>query len=250
MRGRHGKQLSLVELDATGKDDPFYDPFTELELGNVPLEDDMEEVLGDSDQSQAAEFSKAQEEEVDDDADDDEVEEIDVIEENIIEGDDGEDTIFYRNDGSVPFSKAQIARFQAGAPAGGLFAVVSMSGTQHKVTVDDVIVTSLMKPLQHFSIGSTHTLTDVLLVGSTHQTLVGMPIVAGAEVDVMIEEITRDAKVIVFKKRRRKNSQRKNGFRRDVAMLRVLDIRLPKGFQNHKHIQRVLPQVKSKLSRS
>ena len=43
----------------------------------------------------------------------------------------------------------------------------------------------------------------------------------------MVEEITRDKTVIVFKKRRRKNSRRKNGHRRQVTFLRVLDVRFP-----------------------
>ena len=74
---------------------------------------------------------------------------------------------------------------------------------------------------------STTTLGDVLLVESSEKTYVGLPAVKGAEVDVMVEEITRDKTVIVFKKRRRKNSRRKNGFRREVTFLRVLDIRMP-----------------------
>lgn len=57
----------------------------------------------------------------------------------------------------------------------------------------------------------------------------GLPGVAGAEVDVMVEEITRDKTLIVFKKRRRKNSRRKNGFRRQVTFLRVLEMRMPVG---------------------
>lgn len=39
-----------------------------------------------------------------------------------------------------------------------------------------------------------------------------------------VEEMKKDAKVIVFKKRRRANYRRKRGFRRDVTVLRILDI--------------------------
>ena len=65
------------------------------------------------------------------------------------------------------------------------------------------------------------------MLGSTEQTLVGLPFVAGAQVKVRVEEITRDAKAIIFKKRRRKNSRRKNGFKREVSMVRVLEIITP-----------------------
>eukprot|EP00970_Alexandrium_tamarense_P006258 scaffold1058_cov268-Alexandrium_tamarense.AAC.14 len=51
--------------------------------------------------------------------------------------------------------------------------------------------------------------------------------VKGGEVNVMVEEITRDKTVVVFKKRRRKHSRRKNGFRRQVTFLRVLDVKMP-----------------------
>jgi len=80
-------------------------------------------------------------------------------------------------------------------------------------------------------VGSTHTIKDddVLLMGNQNKTLVGLPGVRGGEVDVMVEEITRDKTLIIFKKRRRKNSRRKNGFRRQVTFLRVLDVRMPKG---------------------
>lgn len=41
---------------------------------------------------------------------------------------------------------------------------------------------------------------------------------------MQVEEITKDKKVIIFKSRRRKHSRSKNGFRREVTILRVKDI--------------------------
>jgi ribosomal protein L21 len=119
-----------------------------------------------------------------------------------------------------------------------MFAVIELGGAQFKVTTDGVIVANRLEPVSDYKIGSVHTLKEVMLVGSSHLTLVGMLFVVGAEVDIMVEEITRDAKVIVFKKRRRKNSQRKNGFRIDVSLLRVLDVRMPEEYRNHAHICR------------
>jgi len=46
------------------------------------------------------------------------------------------------------------------------------------------------------------------------------------QVTATVEEITKDKKVIAFKMRRRKNSKRTKGFRRDVVILRVNDIHL------------------------
>jgi len=124
-----------------------------------------------------------------------------------------------------------------------MFAIIALAGTQYKVTVDDVVVTNKLRPVDVYAVGTTHTLSDVLLVGTSHKTLVGMPMVEGAQVDVAVEEITRDQKIVVFKKRRRKNSQRKNGFRRDVTMLRVLDIRMPDSHHDHHYIPREEPKT-------
>ena len=210
MKGRHGDQLSLAQIEGLGKDDPPFDPFIDDELAEAAQEEDNYD-----EEDEAAEEG-------------DEAEDIEA--EN--------DLVRYNADGSVRWKKSELAAFRAGAPAGGLFAVIQLPGTQHKVTVDDVIVGNKLNPIETYSVGSVHTLKDVLLVGSSHRTLVGMPVVPGAEVDVMVEEITRDAKVIVFKKRRRKNSQRKKGHRRDVTMLRVLDIRMPSEHAEHSHVGR------------
>mmetsp|Transcript_33209 Transcript_33209/g.50088 ORF Transcript_33209/g.50088 Transcript_33209/m.50088 type:complete len:306 (+) Transcript_33209:165-1082(+) len=248
MEGRHGKQLKLAKLDGLGKDDPLFDPFPELERqlqinlsGGGEAIDEGDDFFADNIQEAAykekdeskEEFLDESEEEVDD-----EIEEDDT--------DDGDEENYYRNDGSVPYSKAQLAEFKAGAPAGGLFAIIQLNGTQHKVTVDDVIVNHILKPISKYPIGSIVELRDdgILLMGSTHQTLVGMPFVSGgAVVKLMVEEITLDAKVIIFKKRRRKNSQRRNGFRRQVMMLRVLDIQFPPEFALDNHVPRVEPKT-------
>lgn len=224
MQGLHGKQLALARLEGVGKDDPPFDPF---------IEDELEEL-------NAAE--REEEEEYDD------IEEAELVEDeeslDDYEDFDEEDDSPYNRDGSVRRKQSVKATLRAGFPAGGLFAVIQLSGSQHKVAADDLVVCNRLQPVEKFKIGSVHTLSDVMLVGSSHMTLVGMPIVAGAEVDVMVEEITRDAKVIVFKKRRRKHSERRNGFRRDVTFLRILDIRFPEEYKDHNHVGReILEQL-------
>jgi len=224
MRGRHGQQLALARLEGVGKDDPPFDPFLEEELLKAQAALEENNVL---------------------DADDQEVDTEDVDEGYYAdvsedEGDEFEDEMneYYNPDGSIRRKKSVLATLRAGYPAGGLFAIVELGGSQHKVTTDDVIVVNRLKPVEDFKIGSVHTLKNIMLLGSTHLTLVGLPYVNGVEVDVMVEEITQDAKVIIFKKRRRKNSQRKNGYRRDLTLLRVLDIRLPEEYKNHKFVGR------------
>jgi len=54
--------------------------------------------------------------------------------------------------------------------------------------------------------------------------VLGRPFVPGASVTCVCEEQVRDAKLIVFKKRRRKNSRRTNGHRQQLTALRVIAI--------------------------
>jgi len=242
MNGRHGAQLALAQIDGVGKDDMPFDPFEGLgedlvdeylnKIDPADLDDDREEYAEAEilNETTNPEKETAEDEELNDKEEEEALDYIDDL---------SDELSMYKNDGSPRYSKSQLATFRAGYPAGGLFAVINIIGSQNKVTVDDVFIVHRLKPQKMWPIGSIHTIKDVLLVGSSHKTLVGMPNVAGAEVDVMVEEITRDAKVIVYKSRRRKNSQTRNGFRRDVTMLRVLDIRFPKDEHDHIHTERV-----------
>ncbi len=215
MEGRHGEQLQLAYEEGFKYEQKAIDPF---ELYKIEEEDDelLDEEVGDEyDDDDVS---------VEDDGDDDQME---------LSDGDGEDGAYlqYGRDGHLKRSKAEIASFKAGAPAGGKFAIINLNGSQQKVTIDDVVIVNKLKPVHKWAVGSTHTLNayddQVLLLGSQEKTLVGLPFVNGGEVDVMVEEITRDKKVIVFKKKRRKNYRRKNGFKREVTFLRVLDIRFP-----------------------
>eukprot|EP00890_Picochlorum_soloecismus_P003006 jgi/Picsp_1/3706/NSC_06542-R1_50s ribosomal protein l21 len=102
-----------------------------------------------------------------------------------------------------------------------IFAVVELSGTQYKVTPDDLIVT---EKLSGVDINDRIILNRVLLVGSQSKTVVGRPYIPNATVSAAIEEQFLDGKVIVFKKRRRKNSRRTNGHRQPLTSLRILSI--------------------------
>lgn len=213
MEGPHGEQLKLALKEAEIYEHEEVDPFELYKIVDasddaMPLDDD------DSEESEEAEFQ-----------DDDDEEEYDDEEDETELGES------YTAAGNLKRTKAELVSFKAGAPAGGKFAIIDLNGSQQKVTVDDVVIVNKLKPIEKWAVGSTHTLNaedgQVLLLGSQEQTFVGMPFVNGGEVDVMVEEITRDKKVIVFKKKRRKNYRRKNGFKRQVTFLRVLDIRFP-----------------------
>lgn len=233
LHGRHGNQLELARLEGVGKDDPPFDPFLEEELE----EERLRAAIGIEDEEiEGEEGIPDKPPELDEEA-------YDSGYDGELESEAEDDKPLYKNDGSLRRAKSELATLRAGYPSGGAFAIIELAGSQHKITEDDVLIVNRLKPIDTFKVGSIHTLTDVLLVSSSHLTLVGMPTVAGAEVDVLVEEITKDAKTIVFKKRRRKNSQTKNGFRRDVTMLRVIDIRFPGSYAGHEHIERPAPHL-------
>lgn len=103
----------------------------------------------------------------------------------------------------------------------GAFAVVQVGSHQFKVTPGDMIYTEKLK---HADINDKLLLNKVLLMGSSKQTIIGRPNIPEAGVLAAVEEIALDAKIIVFKKKRRKNYKRTNGHRQELTRLRILQI--------------------------
>jgi len=101
-----------------------------------------------------------------------------------------------------------------------MFAVIKTGGKQYKVAKHAVIVVEKLLG----EAGAKVALDEVLLVGGEGDAKVGAPMVAGASVAAEIIEQTRGDKVIIFKKKRRKNHRRKNGHRQDLTVLRITDI--------------------------
>ncbi|KAF7803452.1 50S ribosomal protein L21, mitochondrial-like [Senna tora] len=102
-----------------------------------------------------------------------------------------------------------------------VFAVVQIGSHQFKVSNGDSIFTERLKFCE---VNEKLILNKVLLLGSTTQTIVGRPIVPDAAVHAVVEEHALDAKVIIFKKKRRKNYRRTKGHRQELTKLRIIDI--------------------------
>jgi large subunit ribosomal protein L21 len=102
-----------------------------------------------------------------------------------------------------------------------MFAVIRTGGKQYRVAPNDQITVELL-PAQP---GQTVTLQEVLMIGDAERVTIGAPTVAGASVTAEVVELARGPKLIVFKKRRRQNSRRKNGHRQDLMVLRITDIK-------------------------
>ncbi len=100
-----------------------------------------------------------------------------------------------------------------------MFAVIKTGGKQYRVAEKDVITIDKIKGAP----GDLIEFAEVLIVGGDN-VMVGTPTVAGASVAGEVVEQTRDAKVIAFKKRRRKNSRRKRGHRQELSVIRITEI--------------------------
>ena len=100
-----------------------------------------------------------------------------------------------------------------------MFAVIKTGGRQFRVVPDDVLEIGKIAG----DVGSIVQLGEVLVVGGDTPVL-GAPLVAGASVAAEVLDHKRGPKVIAFKKRRRKNSKRKRGYRDEITVIRVTEI--------------------------
>jgi large subunit ribosomal protein L21 len=100
-----------------------------------------------------------------------------------------------------------------------MFAVIKTGGRQYRVVPDDVLEIGKIAG----DVGTIVQLGEVLLVGGESPVL-GTPTVAGASVAAEVLQHKRGPKVISFKKRRRKNSRRKRGYRDEITVLRITEI--------------------------
>ncbi len=100
-----------------------------------------------------------------------------------------------------------------------MFAVIKTGGRQYRVVPNDVLEIGKIAG----EVGTIVQLGEVLVVGGDTPVL-GVPTVAGASVAAEVLDHKRGPKVIAFKKRRRKNSRRKRGYRDEITVLRITEI--------------------------
>jgi large subunit ribosomal protein L21 len=100
-----------------------------------------------------------------------------------------------------------------------MFAVIKTGGKQYRVAAQDMLKVDRLKgePGEIVQFG------EVLLMGGDSVTM-GSPTITGASVAAEVLEQGRGPKIIAFKKRRRKNSRRKRGFRAEYTLVRITEI--------------------------
>ncbi|WP_428248910.1 50S ribosomal protein L21 [Ferrovibrio sp.] len=101
-----------------------------------------------------------------------------------------------------------------------MFAVIKTGGKQYKVAAGDVLEVELVAG----EAGATIEFDKVLAVGGDAGVKLGKPFLAGAKVTAEVIGRTRGEKLIIFKKRRRQNSRRKNGHRQDYLSVKITNI--------------------------
>ncbi|MCB1508275.1 MAG: 50S ribosomal protein L21 [Hyphomicrobiaceae bacterium] len=101
-----------------------------------------------------------------------------------------------------------------------MFAVIRTGGKQYRVAAEDVIRVEKLDA----GVNDSVTFADVLMIGGEDGLTVGAPLIEGASVIGEVLDQARSRKVIIFKKRRRQNSRRKNGHRQHYTEVKITEI--------------------------
>tara|TARA_B100001245_G_C22449948_1_gene231679 strand:+ start:67 stop:468 length:402 start_codon:yes stop_codon:yes gene_type:complete len=98
------------------------------------------------------------------------------------------------------------------------FAVIQTGGKQYKVKTGEIIK---IERLENSKPESKVEFKEILAYGDEKNLELGMPIIPGAKVEADLLKNGKNRTVLIFKKRRRKNSRRKNGHRQQFSLIRI-----------------------------
>ena len=100
------------------------------------------------------------------------------------------------------------------------FAVIQTGGKQYKVSASEILKIERLESPE----GKTIEFKNVLFLSDKNSTEIGNPNIQGAKVEATILKNTKNKTILVFKKRRRKNSRKKYGHRQPVSLIRITKI--------------------------
>jgi len=101
-----------------------------------------------------------------------------------------------------------------------MFAVIKSGGKQYRIKVGDILAVEKLDAQE----GEKIIFDQVLLIEDDKNTLIGTPIVERAQVIGEVIENFKDKKVIVFKKKRRKQYRKKTGHRQELTRVKIEEI--------------------------
>ena len=100
------------------------------------------------------------------------------------------------------------------------FAVIQTGGKQYKVSASEILKIERLESSE----GKTVEFKNVLFLSDDKSTEIGNPNIQGAKVEGTILKNTKNRTILVFKKRRRKNSRKKYGHRQPISLIRITKI--------------------------
>ena len=98
------------------------------------------------------------------------------------------------------------------------FAVIKTGGKQYKVKASDILK---IERLKESKAESKIEFNEILAYGNDKSIEVGAPHISGAKVEADLIKNSKNRTILIFKKRRRHNSRRKNGHRQEYSMIRI-----------------------------
>ena len=98
------------------------------------------------------------------------------------------------------------------------FAIIQTGGKQYKVKASDIVK---IEKLENLKTKSKIEFNEILAYGDDKTLEVGSPLVSGAKVEAELIKNGKNKTVLIFKKRRRKNSRRKNGHRKLYSLIKI-----------------------------
>ena len=101
------------------------------------------------------------------------------------------------------------------------FAVIQTGGKQYKVKASDILK---IEKLKEGKPESKIEFNEVLAYGDDKTLEVGSPLVKGAKVEAELMKNSKNRTILIFKKRRRQNSRRKNGHRQQYSLIKIKKI--------------------------
>ena len=101
-----------------------------------------------------------------------------------------------------------------------MYALVKTGGKQYRVSKDDTILVERIAAEE----GAEVILNDIVMLGDGDKVTIGNPKVDGAAVSATVVRQTRGPKIIIFRRKRRKNHRRTQGHRQDLTLLKINDI--------------------------
>ena len=101
------------------------------------------------------------------------------------------------------------------------YAVIQTGGKQYKVKSGEILK---IEKLPDSKADTKIEFNEILAYGDSKIIEVGSPIVQGAKVEANLIKNSKNRTVLIFKKRRRQNSRRKNGHRQEYSMIRISKI--------------------------